>query len=207
MQRGDMDFIQQHWALISANPWFFASWSVLVVMLTWGCIHFLYRHRLEQDALDIQRLRDRLSDVEKDLRENTDRSPAVTLAPVVGSFVYPDSGDHGTSILGHSPMDLVAGRTYSMAAVVPTGGRLKVQLIGTKPRYLSEMAAGWGFSVSTRNWQSSHYDAEDHTQWFTARSGEADLAFIPGRPGRISVRVVEGESQHVSWEKTLKVVD
>jgi len=209
-----MEFLQQHWAVVAANPWLFATWATLVASGTWIVIHFLYQHRLElykhrteEDAMEIQRLHARIAEMKERLSKS-EMSSAQPSPEEPESFDYPDAGDHGMSILGHSLTDLVVGQTYSMTAVVPTNGRLKVQLVGTSPRYLSEMPGGWGYNVSTRNWQASSYDNQDHTQMFTARGGEADLAFIPSRPGRITVRVFEGGRHHKpAWEKTLKVLD
>ncbi|SDF26947.1 hypothetical protein [Dyella sp. 333MFSha] len=197
-----MSLVQTNWNVISANIWLFLSWTVAVGAAVWAAIHFLYRHRIEQDGAEIQRLQSRLSDLKADQAAG----PALAGGPVQADvYVYPDAGDNGLNILGHSVTDIVVGQTYSMAATIPAGGRLKLQMSGTPPRFLEEMPGGWHFNVSMRNWQANLYDQTDHTQWFTARSGEAELAFIPARPGKIVVTVFEG-SHEASWEKTLKVV-
>jgi hypothetical protein len=196
-----METVQSHWDVIAANIWLFASWTVGEALIVWAAIHFLYKRRLDDDGAEIQRLRARLSDQKSDAG-----TASATVGPDASAiYEYPDAGDNGINILGHAVTDLVVGKTYSMAATIPTGGRLKLLLAGTAPRYLEEMPGGWHFSVSTRNWQHNLYDQGDHTQWFTARSGEADLAFIPARPGQILVRVFEGGHEQ-AWEKVLKVI-
>ncbi|MDO0843127.1 hypothetical protein [Xanthomonas campestris] len=209
-----MSFLQQHWALIAANPWLFASWILLVAGLTWTVIHFLYRHRLElyrhrgeEDAAEIKRLRDRLSEL-KEGRAGAANEPSVGIPlPVLsGKYEYSDAGDHGLNILGQTLAELVVNQTYSMAAKVPDNGFLKIQLTGTPPVYLDEPPGGWAYNVSTRNWQGNRYDEHDHTQIFTAKSGEAELAFIPRRRGKITVTVYEG-GREPAWEKVLKVIN
>lgn len=209
-----MDFLQQHWALIAANPWLFASWSAVVAGVTWTVIHFLYKNRLdlykhrgEEDAAEIKRLRDRLSE----LKEEQGKLPATSPLPMPQpsapeKYDYPDAGDHGMNILGQTLTELVVDQTYSMAAKVPVNGVLKIQLSGTPPIYLEQMPGAWVYRLSPRNWQSTVYDQQDHTQVFTARSGEAELAFIPKRPGKITVAVYEG-GRTPAWEKVLKVVE
>lgn len=209
-----MDFLQQHWSLIATNPWLFASWTGIVASVAWAVIHFLYtnrlalyKHRGEEDAAEIKRLRDRLSE----LKEEQGKAP---LAPPLAAsqpsapekYDYPDAGDHGMNILGQTLSDLVVDQTYSMTAKVPANGVLKIQLTGTPPINLDQMSGGWVYSSSTRNWQGSSYDQKDHTQVFTARSGEAELAFIPKRPGKITVAVYEG-GRTPAWEKVFKVVE
>jgi len=209
-----MDFLQQHWGLIAANSWLFISWSLIVGGVTWTVIHFLYKHRLdlykhrgEEDAAEIKRLQAKLSE----LKEERSKAEAVSslTAPITGAaekYDYPDAGDHGMNILGQTLTDLVVGQTYSMAAKVPQNSILKLQLTGTPPVFLEQMAAAWGYSVSTRNWQGNRYDEKDHTQIFTAKSGEAELAFKPWRSGKIIVSVYEG-GRTPAWEKILKVVE
>ena len=209
-----MDFLQQHWALIAANPWLFASWTVIVAGVAWAVIHFLYKtrldlykHRGEEDAAEIKRLRDKLSE----LKEEQGKAPvappqAASQSSTPEKYDYPDAGDHGMNILGQTLTDLVVDQTYSMTAKVPANGVLKIQLTGTPPIYLEQMPGGWVYNVSTRNWQGSIYDQKDHTQVFTARSGEAELAFIPKRPGKITVSVYE-DGRYPAWEKMLKVVE
>ncbi len=207
-----MDFLQQHWAVIEANAWLFASWTAVVASATWLIIHFLYKHRLglykhrvEEDAVEIKRLQDRLSEM-KDERASQTVAPTTSplASPAADTYDYPDAGDHGMNILGQTLTDLVVDQTYSMAARVPASGVLKVQFMGTPPVYLEQMPGAWVYSVSTRNWQGSRYDEKDHTQVFTARGGEADLAFIPKRSGKITVTVYEG-GRNPAWNKVLKV--
>lgn len=133
-----MSFLQQHWALIAANPWLFASWILLVAGLTWTVIHFLYRHRLElyrhrgeEDAAEIKRLRDRLSEL-KEGRAGAANEPSVGIPlPVLsGKYEYSDAGDHGLNILGQTLAELVVNQTYSMAAKVPDNGFLKISSLG-----------------------------------------------------------------------------
>ena len=209
-----MNFLQQNWEMISANSWLFASWSLIIGSLTWTIIHFLYKHRLdlykhrgEEDAAEIKRLRDKISEL-KEGRGREEITPflATPVPSAPGKYDYPDAGDNGMNILGQTLTDLIVGQSYSMAAKIPENSALKIQLTGTPPTYLEQMAAAWGYSVSTRNWQGSRYDEKDHTQIFTAKGGDAELAFKPWRPGKITISVYEG-GRTPAWEKVLKVVE
>lgn len=209
-----MDFLQQHWALIAENPWLFASWSAIVAGVTWTVIHFLYKNRLdlhkhrgEEDAAEIKRLRERLSE----LKEEQGKVPTTPSLPVPQpsapeKYDYPDAGDHGMNILGQTLTDLVVSQPYSMAAKIPANGVLKIQLTATPQVYVEHSPVAWSYSASTRNWQGNGYDQGDNTQVFTARGGEAELAFFPSRPGKITVSVYEG-GRTPAWEKVLKVVE
>lgn len=209
-----MDFLQQHWALIVANPWLFASWTVIVAGVAWAVIHFLYKtrldlykHRGDEDAAEIKRLRERLSELKEEQGKTPLASPLAASQPSAPEkYDYPDAGDHGMNILGQTLTDLVVDQTYSMTAKVPANGVLKIQLSGTPPTYLEQMPGAWVYRLSPRNWQSTVYDQQDHTQVFTARSGEAELAFIPKRPGKITLAAYEG-GRTPAWEKVLKVIE
>jgi hypothetical protein len=206
-----MDFLHQHWAVIADNPWLFVSWTLVVASAIWAVIHFIYRHRLdtykhrvEEDAIEVKRLQDKLSEMKEEHANQSSASPAS--ASVAGTYNYSDAGDHGLNILGQTLTDLVVDQTYSMAAKVPENGVLKIHLAGTPPVNLQQMPGAWVYSTSTRNWQGARYDEQDHTQVFTARSGEADLAFIPRRSGKITVTIYEG-GRSPAWNKVLKVVE
>jgi hypothetical protein len=198
-----MDLLHQHWAIVAANPWLFITWTIAVASAVWAVIHFLYRHGIEEDSKEIERLRARLAELDGELANYKAASPATTDED---GFEYPEAGDHGLNILGPALTELVVGQTYSMTAKVPAGAVLKVHLSGSPPVYLEQKPGAWGYRISTRNWQANIYDQQDHTQGFTARSGEAELAFLPWRAGKIVMQVYEG-ARNPSWEKIFKAVD
>lgn len=74
-----MEFLQQHWAIISANPWLFFTWPAVVASGTWVVIHFLYRHRIDNDAIEIQRLNTRLGELKEERSSKVD-APATAPA-------------------------------------------------------------------------------------------------------------------------------
>jgi len=208
-----MEFLEQHWSVITGNLSLFATWTIAWVAGTWAVIHFLYRHRIEEDAAEIQRLRSKVAELKEEAVSSASRASNSSVAPSMppgpagpATYDYPDAGDHGANILGQSSTDLVVEQSYSMAATVPSGGMLKVHLAGSAPVYLEQSASAWVYSVSTRNWQGTTYDQQDHTQVFTARGGDAELMFIPKRPGKITIAVYEG-GRTPAWEKVLKVVE
>lgn len=117
-----MEFLQQHWAVVVANPWLFATWTTLVASAAWIVIHFLYQHRIElykhratDDATESQRLRTRISELEEAPASNTGvPSPAATETSTrfdFGSAVLhlggeggqaPGSGGGGGGAIGHN---------------------------------------------------------------------------------------------------------
>jgi len=200
-----MDFLQQHWAVIAANSWLFVTGALVVASVAWTVIHFLYKHRIEEDGAEIQRLRNKLTELKEEIA-NKVTQPIVSTPLPVDRYDYPDAGDHGMNLLGQTSTDLVVGQTYSMTAKVPSGSVLKVELAGTPPIYLEQTPHAWAYSTSTRNWQGNLYDQVEHTQIFTAKGGEAELAFVPSRSGKIKVSVYEG-GRTVAWEKMLKIID
>lgn len=168
VENGGKRIIESHWNVVVENLWLFVSWTTGEAAIIWAAIHFLYKRRLDDDGAEIQRLRSKLSEQKTDSGAS---SPSVG-PDALATYEYTDAGDNGINFLGHAVTDLVVGKTYSMAATIPTGGRLKLLLSGKASRYLEEMPGGWHFSVSMRNWQHNLYDQGDHTQWFTARSGK-----------------------------------
>ena len=225
-----LKWLKDNWDLVVTNGWAFASVAVLVFSLAWLVIHFLYKHRIDGLREENDRLKNKIADLKEALAApaNTSSPPTVVpsslietvslplplpsvAAPVSaspkGAYDYPDSGDHGMNILGQALTNVVVDGTYSMTATVPAGNVLRVELSGDFPSPPSPggMPGGWGYGVSTRNWQGGSYDQDAHTQWFTARSGDAELAFKPWRAGAITLRAFEGHARNPVWTKVLKV--
>ena len=223
-----LKWLKDNWDLVVTNGWAFATVAVLVFSLAWLVIHFLYKHRMDGLREENDRLKNKIADLKEALAGQASNSSSTMVVPSSliekvslplpsvaasvpaaskGAYDYPDSGDHGMNILGQALTNVVVDGTYSMTATVPLGNILRVELSGEFPLPPSPggMPGGWGYSVSTRNWQGGNYDQEAHTQWFTARSGDAELAFKPWRAGMITLRAFEGPARNPVWTKVLKV--
>ena len=89
-------------------------------------------------------------------------------------ITYPKQGAHGDNVLSEEINSVIAGQSYSMAAVIPDGFSLKVILKGGL----------WYYSAlpGPVNWQISAYDSSIETQELvTIESGKtSDLSFWPG---------------------------
>ena len=194
------DWLEKNWAVVSANPWVFVQFFVIVSAATFGFVRWWYMERIDL-------LKARIDGLNASISNKADRTESVA---VNGSgpdkFEYPASGLYGLSILALGANPLVVGQSYSMAAVVPAGCKLRVQILGPGASNLASFMGAWTFGVPPRNW--IHQDYVETTsgaeQWFDAVPGEADLKFMPQRGGTLILRAYEGGAEPV-WERRVPV--
>lgn len=199
-----LKLIHDNWALISSHSWLFITWTVVVGAIVWAGIHFLYKYRLEENSKEIKSLRQKISDLKEEFQANQTIANSATKSSE--EYSYPDYGDHGPNILSPTVSKISITKRYSMAAFIPAGQKLRLQLVGMPQSEADKNEACWAYSVSVRNWQGKVYDQESHTQWFNAKSGDAELQFHPRVPGVVLVRIYETDSAVATREKIISVV-
>jgi hypothetical protein len=181
-----MELVQQNWHWISTNPWGAAGLALLCITFGWAAASLFYQERIEV-------LKERQSVPKK----QTSSSP---------QFVYPTVGRHGKNVLANSTKDVFVGDWLSFRAEIPSKSRLHIELQGPEFEDLDDTGASWMYSISTINWTTSKYDAQNGgRQFFDAEEGTADLKLQFARAGEVRITALEGASQTPSWTKVLRV--